>query len=94
MSLPPATIHGMTVQGVAFQEEVTGPGVIAVVQLKIDIAHDGHVSRIRVLSGEESFVEDAKNYVKAANFGVLPDVPGLAKTTEWDFAVAFFKPTN
>jgi len=95
MSLPPATIHGMTVQGVAFQKEVSGPGVIAVVQLKVDIAHDGHVSRIRVLSGEEPFVEDAKNYVEAAHFRAMPDDPRVVNlATEWDMAVAFFKPRN
>jgi len=53
------------------------------------------VSRIRVLSGEEPFVEDAENYVKAANFGTLPDDPRLVNPArEWDMAVAFFKPRN
>jgi len=95
MSMSPAVIRGMTVQGVAFQKHVSGPGIVAVVQLRVDITRDGRASHIKVLSGEEPFVQDAKDYVKAANFGALPDIPGLANTgTQWDIAVAFFKPKN
>jgi len=95
MSMSPAVIRGMTVQGVAFQKHVSGPGIVAVVQLRVDITRDGRASHIKVLSGEEPFIQDAKDYVKAANFGALPDIPGLANTgTQWDIAVAFFKPKN
>lgn len=35
MSLPPATIHGRTVQGMAFQHDQKGGGILGVVQLQI-----------------------------------------------------------
>ena len=53
---------------------------------------DGHVSKIKVLSGDQQFIEDAKNYMKAANFGALPNIPQLANAErKWEFEVAFFK---
>jgi hypothetical protein len=93
MSMQPAVIHGRTVQGIAFHKDQKGPGIDAVVQLKISIARDGRVDHIKVLSGDEPFVEDAKDYVKAENFGPLPNIPQLANAKrEWEFEVAFFKP--
>jgi len=95
MSIPPAVIRGMTVQGIAFQKEVSGPGIAAVVQLEVDIAPDGRASHIKVLSGQEPFVQDAQDYVKAADFGAYQDIPELANARRrWDIAVAFFKPKN
>jgi hypothetical protein len=95
MSLPPKVIHGMTVQGTAFQKDLEGPSIAAVVQLKVDIGRDGRANHIKVLSGDQHFVQDAKDYVKATDFGPLPDIPQLANAKrEWEIAVAFFKPKN
>ena len=91
MSMAPAVIHGRTVQGIAFRKDQKVPGVDAIVQLKIDIGHSGHVDHIKVLSGDEPFVKDAKDYVKAADFGSLPNIPQLANAKrEWEMEVAFF----
>jgi hypothetical protein len=93
MSIPPAIIHGRTVQGIAFRKDQVGAGIDAIVQLKISIGHTGKVEHIKVLSGDESFVQDAKDYVKGVDFGPLPDIPQLANASrEWDFEVAFFTP--
>jgi hypothetical protein len=91
MSIPPASIHGRTVQGIAYRKDQAGNGIDAVVQLKISVAHNGKVEHIKVLSGDEPSVQDAKDYVKAADFGALPNIPQLANATrEWEFEVAFF----
>jgi hypothetical protein len=93
MSIPPAVMHGRTVQGIAFRKDQKGPGLDAVVQLKIDISRDGHVDHIKVLSGDEPYVKDAKDYVEGTNFGALPNVPQLANARrEWEMEVAFFTP--
>lgn len=93
MSLPPAFIHGRTVQGIAFHKDQKGPGLDAVVQFKISIGRDGRVEHIKVLSGDEAFVPDAKEYMKSANFGAMPNIPRLANARrEWEFEVAFFTP--
>jgi hypothetical protein len=93
MSMVPATVHGRTVQGIAYRKDQKGPGVDAIVQLKINVARDGRVDHIKVLTGEESFVQDAKEYVKTANFGPLPNIPQLANARrEWELEVAFFTP--
>lgn len=95
MSIPPVVIHGRTVQGIAFRKDEKGPGIDAIVQLKINIGRNGHVNHIKVLSGDEPFVQDAKDYLKAAEFGALPDIPQLANATrEWEMEVAFFTPQN
>jgi hypothetical protein len=95
MSIPPATIHGRTVQGIAFRKDQKGPGVDAIVQLKVSVGRAGKVDHIKVLSGDNAFVQDAKDYVKTAEFGALPDIPQLANAKrEWEFEVAFFTPKN
>jgi len=95
MSLPPATVRGMTVQGIAYQHDQKGGRIVGVVQLEIKADHDGHVSKIKVLSGDREFIEDAKEYIKSSQFPAMPDVPQLdnAETT-WEFEVAFFAPKN
>jgi hypothetical protein len=95
MSIPPATIRGRTVQGIAFRKDQKGPGIDAIVQLKVNVGRAGKVDHIKVLSGDGAFVQDAKEYVKAAEFGTLPDIPQLANAKrEWEFEVAFFTPKN
>jgi len=95
MSIPPAVIHGRTVQGIAFRKDQAAAGIDAIVQLKISVGRTGKVDHIKVLSGDKAFVEDAKDYVKAAEFGAMPDIPQLANARrEWDFEIAFFTPKN
>jgi outer membrane biosynthesis protein TonB len=95
MSIPPAVIHGRTVQGIAFRKDQKQAGIDAIVQLKVDIGRAGNVEHIKVLSGDKAFVQDAKDYVKAAKFGAMPDIPQLANTRrEWEMEVAFFTPKN
>jgi len=95
MSIPPATIHGRTVQGIAFRKDQKGVGIDAIVQLKITVGRTGKVDHIKVLSGDAAFVQDAKDYVKAADFGAMPNIPRLANAVrEWEFEVAFFTPKN
>jgi hypothetical protein len=95
MSIPPAVIHGRTVQGIAFRKDQKGPGIDAIVQLKVSVGRTGKVDHIKVLSGDEAFVQDAKDYVKAAEFGALPDLPQLANAKrEWEIEVAFFTAKN
>ncbi|MFZ0774055.1 MAG: hypothetical protein ACLP56_21820 [Candidatus Sulfotelmatobacter sp.] len=53
------------------------------------------MDHVKVLSGDEAFVQDAKDYIKAADFGPLPDVPQLANARrEWEVEVAFFTAKN
>jgi hypothetical protein len=93
MALAPAQVRGMTVQGRAFHNDQPGNGIVAVVQMKIEVGHDGHVKHIQVLSGDPAFVKDAKEYVKHGEFPPLPKDPRLAKAKLiWDFEVAFFSP--
>jgi len=95
MSIPPAVIHGRTVQGIAFRKDQKQAGIDAIVQLKVDIGRAGNVEHIKVLSGDKDFVQDAKDYVKAAKFGAMPDIPQLANAKrEWEIEVAFFTPKN
>src|SRR5713226_2282350 len=91
MFLPPATLHGMSVQGMAFQHDQKGAGIVGVVQLEVKVERDGHVSKVKVLSGDQEFVEDAKTYIKSAHFPAMPDIPQLANAErKWEFEVAFF----
>lgn len=91
MFLPPATLHGMSVQGMAFQHDQKGGGIVGIVQLEIKVERDGHVSKVKVLSGDQEFVEVAKSYIKAARFPAMPDIPQLANAErKWEFEVAFF----
>jgi len=93
MSIPAAEIHGRTVQGAAFRNDKIGPGIDAIVHLKIEVGHDGKVKHIKVLSGDAAFVADAKTYVQNAQFPELPDDPLLANMkAEWDMEVVFFPP--
>lgn len=95
MSIPPATIHGRTVQGIAFRKDEKGAGIDAIVQLKVDVGRSGHVDHIKVLFGDAAFTQDAKDYVKSAEFGALPDIPMLANAKrEWELEIAFFTPKN
>src|SRR5260370_25404357 len=95
MSIPPAVIHGRTVQGIAFRKDQKGDGIDAVVQLKVSIGRTGKVEHVKVLSGDDAFIQDAKDYVQAAEFGALPDIPQLANAKrEWEIEVAFFTPKN
>lgn len=93
MSMAPAVIHGRTVQGAAFRKDQKVPGIDAIVQLKINVASSGRVDHIKVLSGDTAFVQDAKDYVKAANFGEVPNITALANVKrEWEMEIAFFTP--
>jgi len=95
MSIPPAVIHGRTVQGIAFRKDQKGGGIDAVVQLKVSIGRTGKVEHVKVLSGDDAFIEDARDYLKAAVFGAMPDIPQLANARrEWEIEVAFFTPKN
>ncbi|MGA7695868.1 MAG: hypothetical protein WCA76_12640 [Candidatus Sulfotelmatobacter sp.] len=95
MSIPPAVIHGRTVQGIAFRKDQKQIGIDAIVQLKVNVGRTGKVDHIKVLSGDVAFVQDAKDYVKAADFGPLPDIPQLANAKrEWEVEVAFFTAKN
>ena len=78
MSIPPSVIHGRTVQGIAFRKDQVGAGIDGIVQLKVSVGRTGKVDHIKVLSGDQVFVNDAKDYVKAADFGELPDIPQFA----------------
>jgi hypothetical protein len=95
MSLPPASVRGLTVQGMAYQHDQKGDGIVGIVQLEIKVERDGHVSKVKVLSGDQEFVEEAKSYIKATRFPALPDIPQLANAErKWEFEVAFFSPKS
>jgi hypothetical protein len=95
MSLPSATLRGMTVQGIAYRKDQKGGTIVGIVQLQIKVERDGHVSKIKVLSGDQEFIEDAKSYIKSAQFPEMPDIPQLASAKrQWDFEVAFFRPKS
>jgi len=92
MALPASTLRGMTVQGIAYRKDQTGGPIVGIVQLQIKVERDGHVSKIKVLSGDQEFIEDAKGYMKSAQFPAMPDIPQLANAErKWDFEVAFFR---
>jgi hypothetical protein len=95
MSLPPAVVDGMTVQGIAYRKDQKGSRIDAVVQLKIEVDRDGRVDHINVRSGDKALAETAKKYLKTADFGAMPNIPQLANAKrEWDFEVAFFTPAS
>jgi hypothetical protein len=95
MSIPLAVIHGRAVQGIAFRKDQKGAGIDAIIQLKVSVGRTGKVDHIKVLSGDQAFVQDAKDYVQAADFRPMPDIPQLANAKrEWEFEVAFFTPKN
>jgi hypothetical protein len=93
MSMPPAVIDGMTVQGKAYREDQNRAGITAIVRMKIEVDRKGRVSHISVVSGDKQYVELAKKYLKSADFGEMPDIPGLANARRaWDYEVAVFSP--
>jgi hypothetical protein len=95
MSLPATTLRNMTVQGIAYRKDTKGGPIVGIVQLEIKVERDGHVSKIKVLSGDQEYVEDAKTYIKSARFPEMPDIPQLANAErKWDFEVVFFKPKS
>jgi hypothetical protein len=95
MSLPSANLHGLTVQGMAFQHDQKGGRIVGIVQLEIKVERDGRVSRIKVLSGDKEFVEDAKTYIESVSFPAMPDIPQFANAErKWEFEVAFFGPKS
>lgn len=95
MSLPPEVVHGRTVQAAAFRNDAKGPGIEAIVHIKIEVGHDGKVKKMKVLSGDPAFVPDAKEYLQEAEFPKLPDDPRLANMKAiWDMEVVFFTSKN
>jgi hypothetical protein len=60
MSLPPSSWHGRTVQAIPFLNDQIAPGIDSIVQLEIKVQRYGHVSKVKVLSGDAEFIEDAK----------------------------------
>jgi hypothetical protein len=93
MSLPPEVIHGRTVQAAAFRNDPKGNGIDGIVHIKIEISHDGKIKKMKVLSGDPEFIEDAKRYLQDGEYPKLPDDPRFANARmEWDMEVAFFTP--
>ena len=91
MSLPPALIRGRTVQAAAFRNDAKGPGIDGIVRIKVDVGHDGRVKKMKIVSGDAEFIEDAKQYLQQVEFPRLPDDPRLANAKlEWDMEVVFF----
>jgi hypothetical protein len=91
MSLPPADVRGRTVQAAAFRNDAKGPGIDGIVHIKVDVGHDGKVRKMKVLSGDPDFIEDAKQYLQVSEFPKLPDDPRFANAKlEWDMEVVFF----
>lgn len=91
MSLPPAEIRGRIVQAAAFRNDAKGPGIDGIVHIKVDVGHDGKVKKMKVLSGDAEFVDDAKRYLQDGEFPKLPNDPRLANAKlEWDMEVVFF----
>ena len=91
MSVAPRVIKGRTVQAAAFRDDKQGPGIDAIVHIKVEVGHDGKVKKMKVLSGDAAFVPDAKQYLQEAEFPKLPDDPRLANMkAEWDMEVVFF----
>jgi hypothetical protein len=91
MSLAPATLHGRVVQAIAFRNDQKNPSIDGIVQMEIKVERDGHVSKIKVLSGEAEFIEDAKAYINAAHFPAMPNDPRLVNAErKWPVEVAFF----
>ncbi len=93
MTLPAATIHGRNVQGAAFRKDTIGPGIDAIVHVRIELGDDGKIKNMNVLSGDPQFAPDAQEYLKNAEFPRLPDGAMLTSMkAEWDMEVVFFPP--
>jgi hypothetical protein len=95
MSLPPEVMNGRTVQAEAFRKDAKGPGIDGIVNIRIEVGHDGRLKSMKVLSGDSTFVPDAKQYLKDAEYPKLPDDPRLANMRAvWDMEVVFFTPKS
>jgi hypothetical protein len=95
MSLPAKVINGRTVQAEAFRNDSKGPGIDAIVHIKIEVGHDGKLKKMKVLSGDPEFVPDAERYLNDGEYPQLPNDPRLAKAQMvWDMEVVFFTPKN
>lgn len=93
MSLPPETVNGRTIQATAFRNDATGPRIEAIVHIEIEVGRDGKVKTMQVLSGDDQFIPDAKQYLQDADFGAMPDDPRLLNAKRiWNMEVAFFRP--
>ena len=64
MSVPPQMIHGRTVQAAAFRNDAKRTGIDGIVHIKVEVGHDGKVKKMKLLSGDSEFVEDAKKYLQ------------------------------
>ncbi|HYL63312.1 MAG TPA: hypothetical protein VE077_11900 [Candidatus Methylomirabilis sp.] len=95
MSLAPTSINGRTVQAIAFRNDKKGPAINGLVQVEVKVERDGHVSKIRFLSGDRELLEDARAYLSAHSFPPLPNDPRLVNAERrWKMEVAFFAPRN
>jgi hypothetical protein len=93
MSLPAEMINGRTIQAEAFRHDLKGPGIDAIVHIKIEVGHDGKIKKMKVLSGDPEFVPDAKRYLNDAEYPQLPNDPRFANAQMvWDMEVVFFTP--
>lgn len=104
-SLPAVLMHGRSVQGVVGRVDAIemGPGVDAIVQLTINVDARGEI-HVTVEDGNDPFVKDAEEYLKAQNYGIVPGAdapktPYLMKTwhtgdpgvtTTWSMEVVFW----
>jgi hypothetical protein len=95
MSLPPEVIRGRTIQAAAFRSDKVQPGIDAIAHIEIEVKRDGNVKKMKVLSGDEPFIADAKQYLQEADFGAMPDDPRLQDAKRvWDMEVVFFTPAT
>jgi hypothetical protein len=95
MSVAPQIINGRTVQAEAFRTDAKGPGIDAIVNIKIEVGRDGKAKNMKVLSGDADFIPDAERYLSEAEFMKLPDDPRFANMKAvWDMEVVFFTPKN
>jgi outer membrane biosynthesis protein TonB len=93
MSLPAMTLHGRVVQAAAFRNDLKGRGVDGIVQLEVKVERDGSISKVKFLSGEAVLLDDAKEYLRNAQFPALPNDPRLTNAErKWKLEVAFFAP--
>ena len=93
VSIPPAVIHGRTVQGIAFQKDQKGAGAAAIVQLKVSVGRTGKVDRGFVCrSGFLSRMPRITCQLLILADARCPQPAGAKR--EWEFEVAFFTPKN
>jgi len=95
MSLPARIINGRLIQGEAFRNDSKRQGIDGVVHVKVEIKNKGKLKKMKIISGDPQFVEDAKQYLSEAEFSKLPKDPRLHKAKMiWDMEVVFFSPTT